>query len=569
MATTKPENWLDYKHPDFAALCARWVFTTDYYTGDVADTTRVKAYLVKRQQGESLKAYEERCQLADYTNHFATVVDSLAGMLFGVESDASRTYLREGKGLLGSEEDPGSVVNQLKVDADGRGNGMATVLKTLCTELITLHRAWLVVDTDAKGNPLVRVFPATAVPNWVCDASGNLVEVLVKEESDLRQGIQAKPEPTCRYTVFSLGGWQKWETDRNGNPVQVQGEYGSGAYSYVDQRGFPALPIFKVELPLRRMVGWQLARKAHVIFNKESERDWLLRVCNTPKLNIVATDDEFATIKKELADGGNAIQNNPQHTGQHAYIAPASGPAEISTKVLENKRDEFYVTGFREYGDAARERTATEVRQDVGAGVAAFLQLLKSAMDDGENGVLWRLEQLLNPGAKDQHFIAHVERSDDFVPVDVNMAIERTRSRFFGENAIIPMGRRAQIAAARRIAEWEGIEVTEEEVAAAVDAFNADRLLQLQAVLPIPAEALVQMTMAYLATTGTVDPDAEVAMAGGGKKKLVQLILDQCRELADSQVQARLRESQSFPGPQPMQDGPPDPAEGDPQPVAA
>jgi hypothetical protein len=37
----------------------------------------------------------ERQQLADYTNHFAQVVESLAGRLFQVEGDANRRIMND------------------------------------------------------------------------------------------------------------------------------------------------------------------------------------------------------------------------------------------------------------------------------------------------------------------------------------------------------------------------------------------------------------------------------------------------------------------------------------------
>lgn len=469
--------WLDYRHLDYQRNINDWLFTRDMYTGDCVRGTRVKNYLIRKHTGESDSAYEERCRLADYTNHFATLVDTISGMLFAVEGSANRIFNRVTPGaggrrdvtedVLGSFDRPDTPMGRLFINADGAGNGYQTVWKTLASDLMTLHCGWMLVDA-ADGNAMLRFFPATSVPNWRYDSEG-LAEVLVEELVDARGSIQDEPKQESQYLYFERNGWSRWRKNEGGVPVMIEGQ--SGTYQFTDRANRRCLPIYPVSLGIRRNVGWTLARKGAVIFNKESERDNLLRLANFPRLNLIATDTEFEKLVTSLERGSNVLQVNPHQNGSkaHHYIHPSSEPAKVASDVLNRKVEEMYTTAFRQYGDAAKEITATEARQDISQGVGAFLQILKSSIDDAENEALWRLEQIYFPGKPKLWFTARVERSDDFVPLDVDMAIKAMRERYFGLTATVPVGRTAMISAAREIARWDGLVVSDDELAAGID----------------------------------------------------------------------------------------------------
>jgi hypothetical protein len=183
----------------------------------------------------------------------------------------------------------------------------------------------------------------------------------------------------------------------------------------------------------------------------------------------------------------------------HGFIAPSAEPARIATDVLKRKIEEFYVSAFRAYEDSAREKTATEVRQDVSSGVGAFLQLLKAAIDDAENEAFWRIEQINYPERRELWFTSRVERSDTFLPIDVDSAIETLRKRYFGETAVVPAGKAARISAAKQIAAWDGVVVDEKELEAMVMlGLILEHLGAAENLLTLPPEGVGELLVGIL-----------------------------------------------------------------------
>lgn len=529
----KPETWVDYHPPAYLREVMRWAYARDHYTGDCASLRKITSYLIRKSIGETLEAYQERIALADYTPHFAHIVDSLAGMLFGIEVDADRTW-----GALGDETKIETPAGKLSVDADGDRNGYKTIWKVLTTELIAIHDAWLFVDggEDPK-HPRIRLVPAEAVTNWRFE-NGVLVEAVIREIADKRTSIEDDPKLTgVQYLRLDVDGWQRYEKQAaSKDPAAAVAQQGAsaqparevvvkvgdpGTWTYVNIAGTPTIPLIPCSLPLRRHVGYMLARKANSIFNKESERDALLRHCSFPLLNIVASDNQYKKIVDMLKKGARALQVQPS-AQQHQFIAPSSAPAQMMDTAIQQKVHDIYITGFREYGGAGQRsqgnaKTATETRVDVATGIAAFLQMTKSAIDDSENSVLYFLEQTLFPNDKSKWGQARVKRSDDFVPFDMNEMLERIRGRYFGTNVPVPVGRTARIQAAVQIAKGDGLIVDEQEIAADVDMAALTTALQAVTLLDpsMPPEAKGEMVIRVLASLGYVNPDEKVVNPDG------------------------------------------------------
>ena len=135
------------------------------------------------------------------------------------------------------------------------------------------------------------------------------------------------------------------------------------------------------------MVGFAAAKKANAIMNFESNRDWILRVSNYPFLILSGGDTYIEKVEEKLGKGSRVIQEDPQSgAGEgHRFISPSADPARVATETLKRKVDELYVSSFRDYGDSAIERTATEVKQNTSAGIGSFLTMLKTSVDDAEN----------------------------------------------------------------------------------------------------------------------------------------------------------------------------------------
>lgn len=553
------KSWLDFTNPVYDRSAKKWLYARDHYSGEAADPDKIEYYLVQKKLGETRENYEERLQLADYTPHFGVVVDELAGMLFVSEEDVTRDW-----GALGDPDKPESIAGILASDATEQGEGWETLWKLLAIELTGIHRTYMFVDGGAKttgDHVRVRIVPAESVRNWRV-VNGVLVEALIAEWVDVRTDLEQDPQPQMQYLRLKTEGWTRWRKDKDGNPVTVPGDDASGTWTYQTRSGQATIPLVPVELPLKRHVGYMLAKKACAIFNQESARDNLIRYGNFPILNVIGNDKTYKSVIKALTDGARALQNQPGNS-QHSFIAPESGPADAAGKILERKVTEFYRVAFKSFEDVARERvTATEIKARLAGGVFAFLTLLKAAVEDAENQVLYLLEQqALGPKRKSEWGQASVERSDDFVPVDINEVVERLRKRYFGDQAVVPVGRTARIQAAMEVARWDGLEADEDEVAAAVDMAAVNESLDQMKELALPASAMAELTVKFLVATGYIKPGD----AGEPDTKLADEIRSKAEEVAKAREDA-LNKAKEQPAGGPPGAGTQPPAGGPPKP---
>jgi len=538
----KATSFLDRKHAVYLRLSERWAMVRDFYEGEVAGEDCAKQYIQKRFQGETDEAYTERVRLADYTPHLGTLIDSLAGMLFAVEARASRTWSKDkdSKGALGDPSDPQSPAAALWRNATGKGEGWATLWRQFALDVIAYQRMWVLIDTTDGGRPVVKLISPLMVPNWTDTADG-VTEVLLKE-TRVPKSLEDEALPEC-YVVFRPEGWIRYEKDDDGAPREI----GRDTYDYQDEHGNLILPIFPIELPLRRYIGWLLAKKANIIFNQESVRDFALRSANFARLILgIETQEQFDKLGEALKRGQMVLPEAEKARGGHRYIAPPSEPVAIATEVLTKKIEDFFVAGFKLYGDAAREKTATEIKQDVAAGVGAFLQLLKVVVDDAENGAFWRLEQLERPGDPGLWGQARVERSDDFANVDLASVLDEMRKRYLGQAATVPVGRKALIQLATESARYDGLPVDEAEITAAVDAQLYEQMLgMLEQLGAVPPLVRARLSMRIVAALGLVDATEEVETAEGEKVSLLEQLEGETLELAMAKDEQARREAEA------------------------
>src|SRR5690606_3974502 len=164
------------------------------------------------------------------------------------------------------------------------------------------------------------------------------------------------------YTIYSLEGWERYEEKKDGEGDVL---IASGTYEYFEtpDRNRSILPINVFEIPIARNLGYQMARKFNAIANIESSRDFLIWAANFIRLRI-ETDDTDEVVNEKLAKGWNWFRGTALE-----FVNPSSEPTVNASKVIEDKLKQAYLTFFREYGDAARERTATEIRQDIQSGI--------------------------------------------------------------------------------------------------------------------------------------------------------------------------------------------------------
>jgi hypothetical protein len=350
----------------------------------------------------------------------------------------------------------------------------------------------------------------------------------------VKQWVRYRPE-----------GWQRYRVDMEGKPVALVGDGNAGTYNYTDRLGRPSLPIFQAQLPLDRPVGYLMARKANAIFNQESARDHLIRTGNFPRLVYVGTTEAYDTVLNALEKGSSLLHESIEASGGSRFIAPPVANAQTATEVLKRKVEEFYVTFFREYGDAAAQKTATEVQHDVAAGVAAFLALLKAALDDAENNALWRIEQTVFPNDSSKWFVAHVERSDDFVPADPDNIVKRTAELVFGTDPV-PVGVDAMVDAAKQIASARGLTINEDQIEQSVKAYALARALSEVPGMELPPEVKADLMLQMLGANGFVDEEQVTKMADGTSVKTLDLMRKALVAAAQAQADAKARQAEMF-----------------------
>lgn len=580
-----PGSWLDFIAEDYGFNVGRWVYAREHYTGEVAAPWRVAAYLIRKKVGETIEAFEERVLLADYTPYFGAVVDTLAGMLIAREDETDRKWGKqqiavvskkpaaapEGapappkmrtkwsaeQGPLGDVNNPDTILGRLWIDADGQHNSWLTLWQLLATELTTVHTAWILVDGGADGqSPKVKLVQPESVQNWRYDENGVLVEALMKEHTDVRGSIQENPREgyETQWVYFDVNGWSRWHKVQKENTaakgsedpktVEVPEEINSGTYAYKTRDNHPTIPLYQVRLPLKRNVGYLMARKCNAIFNKESERDHLLRFATFPLLNIVAEDAMFKRIEDRLRLGSRVLQAKASTAGgggAHHFIAPESGPAEAMSKAIAEKVESFYATAFREFASSVassgRDRvTATEVLAQREVGLEAYLAVLANAIDNAENATMYLLEQTVFPRDKTKWGQARCERPKTFGPINPAQAIEALKARYVGQGTL-PGGRTATIDAIKRIMDHDGVEYDESEISEALDASALNQMAQVITVLTpmMPDDLKAEMIAQWGEANGYGKHDDLLAKA----KTALQKAADQAKASAQNAMQPK------------------------------
>lgn len=566
-----PGSFLDFIAEDYGFNVGRWVFAREHYTGEVAAPWRIAAYLIRKKVGETIEAFEERVLLADYTPYFGAVVDTLAGMLIAREDETDRKWGRQTvqvmtkkaaspdgapappktrikwsntEGPLGNVDDPDTVLGRLWIDADGQHNSWLTLWQLLATELTTVHSGWILVDGGTDGqSPKVKLIQPESVQNWRYDENGVLVEALMKEHADIRGSIMDNPREgyEAQWVMFTTEGWSRWHKVKKEDAsagsedpkiTEVPEKIGEGTYSYKTRDGRPTIPLYQVRLPLKRNVGYLMARKCNAIFNKESERDHLLRFATFPLLNIIAEDAMFKRIEDRLRLGSRVLQAKASTSGgggAHHFIAPSAEPATIMANAIKEKVESFYATAFREFASSVagsgRDRvTATEVLAQREVGLEAFLAVLANAIDNAENATMYLLEQTVFSKDKTKWGQARVERPKTFGPINPAQAIEQLKLRYVGAGTL-PGGRTAQIDAIKRIMDHDGVEYDETEISEAIDATALNAAIQAVQVLApmMPDELKAEMIAQWGEANGYGKHDDLLAKAKTSLAKAADL----------------------------------------------
>ena len=517
------KHWAEFRPSWYADMVEAWSIAWTHYEADFRKL-RTSKYLIKRVQGESQEQFDERLLTSDYLPLFGTAVDSLVGRLMAAEP-IHREFSREGeKTSLGKIDADDTPAYSIWRDVDGRGTNYLMMLEDLAIRVTVFNEMWVYVrgpwkdkKSGVEHQATVTLIEPAAIVNLLEDENGNPIDVLVKGSREGRTTIEDPYGTQDVYWRFTLDWTQEIvvSKDENGQPVYTDGPkvpYGDSGFSFYKskRKQQKILPIFKVQLPLRRMVGYILAEKNGVLYNQESERDNILRIACTPMFVFVGSDAQFDKAGEDRKKGNNALQLDPQAARQHYFAAPPEGPADLRTKVLRDKIADFFVSAFRFYEDSIRgkQKTATEVGQDASSGEGSFLNTLAATMDEAEAGIMLRLEQAYYPSNVNAWGQFHVERPRKFDSISPREEADKLADMIFGKYPI-PVGKTGRVNAIKQIAQGRRFQIDINEVEAEIEERMARELAEKAA-----ADAAAPPADAQGSPTDSVDPgDPETDVA--------------------------------------------------------
>lgn len=480
--------WVEHRSAEYVDMIDQWEFVDAHYTGDLLRPDKIELFLYQREQSESDSDFKERKKIASQPYHLSFIFDTFAGLASAADRNV-KIILNEGDDLsvgLGDPETRGTFAHSILNNIDGTGKNWDPFWQSFITSILRFHLVYIVTNgvveetvRDAEGNentieiapPHLRVLPPTAVTN-VFFTGTRMTAAVVKHLVDVRETIEDEPITRTRYTVYRLDGSETYEIRVDGTKKRVvhlpelDVEY---EYWDSEDQNYKILPIFPVRLAFDRYLGYQAARRLNSIFNMESERDAAVRRGNLARLVLVGSDGFFRQIKSYIVQGFNALRQDPKQTKDHYYLNPPVEPARLAGEIIKDRLQDFLFTTFREYTNAAKQKTATEIDQDRRAGLESLLVVLLDALTEAQNNALFRLEQSFIPGKPDAWGIARIVRDPDFQYVSNREIIERLVDLVFPGQPL-PVGNTGLKSAVRRIANYFGIEYDDTELDARVDA---------------------------------------------------------------------------------------------------
>lgn len=477
-------SFLDYRHPEYPDRKERSKFAHLYRTGKVArraekqatrsdndHRTRHQLHLVRRSQGETLSAYRERVHTSRFPRHMARVVTSFVGSLMQNEGKATRNW----SDALGAPSDDDSVMQHYADNIDGQGTSLPAHRMEVADTLTTSHRQWYLVDPPADEGDMatIHLLSEADVVNWV-EEQGRLTDVLVRESHDARTSVEQETGSVETYIRFTTEGWARYRKDEEGDTRRIESQEWRFGFYQTPDRQVRRVPIGYVDLGLKEDVGYNLARGNRYLFNLLSDIRWGIRRTSFSKLapqDDTLNENEYELAARALDEGSNFLTFPAQ------YIAPDSSVFADAYKVWKDEVRDYYVTAFQSYQDAAKEKTATEIQQNEGAGRFSYLSVLARNLDEWENDVLDLLHQVEVPRQPGQWAEARVKRSRDFQPIDAEVRAQKLMRTFF--RGPVPAGEEGRTDAARQVTELLGVESDTSEIESEVSE-SMDRDAQAQ-----------------------------------------------------------------------------------------
>lgn len=449
------------KHPTYTKQLPRWERIAEHLDA-AAVVDGLERYVHRWEQGESPGEYEYRLRITKYVPHFSFAINALAGMLWQAEQRQAETWGDEGaQTALGTPDESDTVMERLWKDVDGSGTNWPVLWRRLAPKLVAMGHYYVLADapTDERPLPSVSLISPADVIDWTI-RRGQLVEALVRETVETREGIGQGSSPVTQYVHYTLDGWQRYE--EGGLPIGEPGEYSYYAGPAADSERI--LPLARIEVPISQALGYVMARMAETLLQQQSMRDVLLVIANKPRQRF-GDQQAMEIAKKNLAEGFNAVW------GEFEYVAPPSEPIETAGKALADDLKAFFHTFFQSYAEEGRQATATEVLQDVARGPEAYLTLLAAAVAEAQNHALRIWEQAVAPSNRSLWGHASVEAASSFKPFDAASLADRLLEKYVASGA--PVGTTARKHAVKRALDLDGIPHEDTEIDEELAEFEA------------------------------------------------------------------------------------------------
>lgn len=444
-------------HPHHLLCAPAWTEVRAHYDGGEV-LRHLRRFIPRWDQGESEAEYAHRLKVTKYVPDFALAVDSLAGMFFDAEPRGETTWSRaDGDdaafGVLGDPLAPDSLAHRLLADADGNGTPWDVLFRRLVPALIHSNERYVYVEGASRegGAPTVRLVDALDVLNWSHGEGGRRTEALVREDGFESGTALEAPVARTTYLHLRLDGWTRLD-----ERLQPTGEEGAWRY---EMGGRPCLPLRRVAVPIERPLGLLMARWAGVMAKQGSHRDNLLTIANKPR-NTFPDAESFNATKEALAEGFNTLVGN--ENGLPGYATPPTEPIAQADASLKADREHFQRAFFQSYGDAARQVTATEARQDRQSGPGAYLALLGAAVADAKNFALSMCEQAASRDRSRWGFARYAPPTS-YEPFDAKAESQSLQEL---NDSGVPLGAKARADLALKVARYHGLDADREQVEA-------------------------------------------------------------------------------------------------------
>ena len=480
----EPNNrWLDVRHPHWEANVDIWHYIDIHYTGEALQIARQRAadladiqgpnltdrnsfdyakhpILWRRTATESPAQFKERVFVSRYPRVMAAVVDEFSGSLGAVEAKDQRIY---SDSWNGKPDDPESLLYNFWKNADGAGNNFLSLIRAQYGRMTRFHRVWYIVETDTIAFPNI-----WDVVNWRFEGT-RLVDVVIREGADTRKSIKERPGAMERYVHYHIDGWDRYELDTTAKVrtfVHLPDQSGLWKFKHYETSdrvpGEEILPVGYVDMELDGFPGRDMAEGANYLYNLLSDARIILRSSNYPLWIGDVTDNLFQVTVENRGKGWNFLQGDWKNEG------PSAENAQVAFDKYKEEAEDFRKTVHQMLEATTQSMTATEVVTQDNRGRRSFLTAQASGMETLERRIWFLKSQKQFPNNPDMWDETTVNRTRDFAVIDSVEWATRLTERYFGNNAVIPVGEKGKLDAAKKIATLDGVEFDPDELEAAV-----------------------------------------------------------------------------------------------------